>query len=81
MPRLSVPWGHVGSRYADFAFWVDGSIVILDPLNEAAERWCGEHLPEDAPRWAYNGYAIEARMFIDIYNALDAAGYRLECLG
>ena len=53
----------------DFVLIDHGSIVILDPVTDAALEWCYEHLPEDAPRWGRVGYAIELRYIHEIADA------------
>ena len=59
----------------DFAIGGGGSIYILTPLSSGAEEWCNEHLPEDAPRWGRNGYAIEHRYIRGIVSGIVDAGF------
>jgi hypothetical protein len=61
-----------GDRRMDNDFHVTnhGSIITLQPLTEAAQDWCNDHLPEDAQTFG-SAYAIEPRYFGDI-----AMGYQ-----
>ena len=42
-----------------------GSIVILQPLSEAARGWFDEHIPDDA-LWFAGGLVVEPRYVEDI---------------
>ena len=44
----------------DFECSNHGSIWLLTPMNENAQDWCDEHLPDDAPMHGVS-YGIEAR--------------------
>ena len=37
-----------------------GSVVLLQPLSDAARDWLGDHLPEDCQRLG-DAYAVEPR--------------------
>ena len=36
------------------------TLVIFEPISEAALQWCYAHLPEDCPRFGTRGFLIEA---------------------
>lgn len=49
----------------DFRVIGEGSVYLLLPMTDAANNWCDDHLPEDAPMMA-TSYAIEHRYIQDI---------------
>ena len=61
----------------DFAVSDEGSIVVLSPLNDLAEEWINEHIPEDAPVWGA-GIAIERNYFPAIEQGIYNDGLALE---
>ena len=63
----------------DFRLRDEGSIVILDPLNEQAESWGTEHLEESVLRWG-RGFVIEPRYVGAIVDGLVHEGFALEAL-
>ena len=58
----------------DAILWYSGGLAILRPLTDAAVAWCDEHLPEDAPRWCGNSYAVEHRYVGDIVTGMREEG-------
>ena len=58
----------------DFNVQDHGSIVLLMPLNDSAEAWIAEHLPEDAQRFGLS-VAIERRYFEAIYHGIINDGH------
>lgn len=44
----------------DFELEGHGSLVIFDPISEAALQWCYAHLPEDCPRFSTRAFLIES---------------------
>lgn len=57
----------------DFHLLYDGSLVLLDPVSEAAQTWVGEHLPEDAQHFG-PFIVIEPRFLADIVRGFTEAG-------
>ena len=43
----------------DFELEDHGTLVIFDPISEAALQWCYAHLPEDCPRFSTSAFLIE----------------------
>lgn len=44
----------------DFELEDHKTLVIFEPLSEAALQWCYAHLPVDCPRFGARGFLIEA---------------------
>lgn len=57
----------------DFKVENHGSIFLLQPLSEAAQAWCAEHLPEDAQMMG-SAYAVEHRYIADIVAGIQNDG-------
>jgi hypothetical protein len=54
---------------ADFLVSDQGSIVMFTPLTPAAEQWCSEHLPEDAPMFG-TAYCVERRFAGNVWHGI-----------
>jgi hypothetical protein len=61
----------------DFVVRDVGSLVILDPLNDAATSWAEGRLEESVMRWG-SGFVIEPRYLPPIIQALLVEGFGLE---
>ena len=61
----------------DFTITNHGSIVIIEPLTEAAIDWVAEHIPEDAQRWGRAGVVVEPRYVGDIVAGIEADGLEI----
>jgi hypothetical protein len=61
----------------DFRTTDSGSIVLLQPLSQAAWSWCREHLPSDAPMFG-TAYAIERRYIDAILIGIDGDGLEVQ---
>ncbi len=44
----------------DFELEDHKTLVIFEPISEAALQWCYAHLPADCPRFGAKGFLIEA---------------------
>ena len=64
---------NIGQRN-DAIVYNHGSVVVLRPLTPEAEDWCDEHLPEDAPLWGNDAFAIEYNCISPILDAMRADG-------
>jgi hypothetical protein len=57
----------------DFVFRDEGSIVMLQPVSEAAKGWADDHLPDDRLVWGPH-IVIDHRMFPPIAEGIADAG-------
>ena len=62
---------------SDFNVANHGSVTILTPLNESAEQWVADNLPNDLIMWGRNGIVIDSNLFPPIGRALIEEGYSL----
>lgn len=58
---------------SDFNVVGHGSLATLQPLTNAADAWCAEHLPEDAMMLG-NAYVIEPRYLAPILDGIADEG-------
>jgi hypothetical protein len=57
----------------DFVFSDEGSIVMLQPVSDAAKDWADENLPDDRLVWGPH-VIVEHRYFADIAEGIEADG-------
>jgi hypothetical protein len=60
----------------DFEVENHGTIFLFRPITKAAQVWCDEHLPEDAPMFG-TAYAVEHRYIRPIVEGVLADGYNV----
>ncbi len=61
----------------DFCLSHCGSLFILTPLTPPAHAWIGEHIADDAHRWA-GGIVIEPRYVVDVITGIFSDGMVVE---
>lgn len=61
----------------DFRYVDHGSLVVLQPITEAARRWVEDNIQSDAQYWC-KGVVIEPRYVADIVEGLVADGLTVE---
>lgn len=61
----------------DFHITDHGSIVLLDPLTDAASEWVDQHIPGDAMRFA-GAVAIEPRYVEPILEGIVGDGLSVD---
>lgn len=60
-----------------FSFSNHGSICILTPLDDVAQEWVEEHIPDDATTWG-GGIVIEPRYVQPILDGIAEAGLEVQ---
>lgn len=60
----------------DFLIENHGSVVLLQPLTEAARVWLEQHIPEDTQNWG-TAIVIEPRYVSDILNGIELEGLKV----
>ena len=61
-------------EYGDFDVANHDSIFVIEPISDAALRWCYKHLPEDCDRWGRLGFVIEHRYIADVVAGMERDG-------
>ena len=65
------------SAGTDFQVQDHGSVVILQPLTEAASDWVDENLPTDVMTWG-GGVAVEPRYIMPIIEGIEEDGLTVQ---
>ncbi len=60
----------------DFTIQDEGTLFLLQPLNETAEEWVDVHIEADAQHW-FSAVVVEHRYIRDIIHALQEEGFKL----
>lgn len=72
-PADSIKVASEATSSTDFDVADHGTLIMLEPISEAAKEWVAEHLPDDA-QWLGRRVAIERRFFEPIYEGIVADG-------
>lgn len=62
---------------SDFNFRNEGTIILLIPVSDQAKDWTAQNLQAEAWQKLGDGIAIYPRMFQDILDGINAAGFKI----
>ena len=65
------------TRAVDVRVTNEGSLILFEPLTEAAREWLNLHIPSDATYWA-GQLVVEHRFAYDLAVGMVGDGLRLE---
>ncbi len=62
----------------DVRFRDEGSIVMVEPLTEAAKEWVRENVPLESWQWLGSRFCCEPRMVKNLMNGMVEGGLNIE---
>jgi len=65
------------SDMSDFSISDQGSIFLIQPLNDAARHWLDENVVSEPWQWVQGALCIEARFARDLLREIEDAGFEI----
>ena len=62
---------------SDFRITDQGSIILIQPLNEAARQWLDENVVSEPWQWVQGALCVEARFARDLLIEIEEAGFEI----
>ena len=62
---------------SDFSISDHSTIILIQPLNEAARRWLDENVVSEPWQWVQGALCVEARFARDLIIEIEEAGFEV----
>ena len=65
------------SDMSDFSISDQGSIFLIQPLNDAARHWLDENVVSEPWQWVQGALCVEAPLARDLIIEIEEAGFEI----